>query len=293
MFQNINKLLRGHMSQLVVNPKLVAILTIPLFIVVYLYVLRPADNRAAEILGSAAPADNEDVKEGVDWKTVDLEHDDLPVNIVELRGKVQIQQVTTKPIGGAATFIQLADPPSGVDASGQVVLLLHGAAFSSQTWVDGVPTIATLAAMGHRVIAIDLPGYGKGKGEHVSEKGKYLNEVISQLTPDVKPMVVSPSMSGSFVVPFLAEFPDKISGWVPVAPGTSGPPNGKDFFQKLKVPTMIVYGELDGGGPRSAAVLALIPTSTKPQVLAKAKHPAYLDQPELWHKLLFNFMKLL
>ena len=39
--------------------------------------------------------------------------------------------------------------------------------------------------------------------------------------------------------------------------------------------------------------LKLIPTSTMPQVLPGAKHPAYLDQPDLWHKLLINFIKLI
>ena len=32
----------------------------------------------------------------------------------------------------------------------KVVLLLHGAAFSSQTWIDQVDTMATLAALGNK-----------------------------------------------------------------------------------------------------------------------------------------------
>ena len=48
----------------------------------------------------------------------------------------------------------------------KVVLLLHGAAFSSQTWVARVPTIPTLAALGHTVIAVDLPGYANSDRLH-------------------------------------------------------------------------------------------------------------------------------
>ena len=37
------------------------------------------------------------------------------------------------------------------------VLLLHGQAFSSQTWLE-LGTLNLLAAMGHRAVAIDIPG---------------------------------------------------------------------------------------------------------------------------------------
>ena len=42
--------------------------------------------------------------------------------------------------------------------SGKTVFLLHGQAYSSSTWQSQINTIQTLAALGHRVIAIDLPG---------------------------------------------------------------------------------------------------------------------------------------
>ena len=36
--------------------------------------------------------------------------------------------------------------------------LLHGAAFTSKTWQDSIPTIQTMCALGYRVVAIDIPG---------------------------------------------------------------------------------------------------------------------------------------
>lgn len=39
------------------------------------------------------------------------------------------------------------------------VLLLHGAAFSSETW-QKLGTLQYLSAMGHRAVAIDVPGAG-------------------------------------------------------------------------------------------------------------------------------------
>ena len=57
---------------------------------------------------------------------------------------------------------------------------------------------------------------------------------------------------------------------------------------------MIVYGEKDYGlGRESKKNLEQIPTSTQPQELAEARHPAYLDQPQKWHQFIFNFMKAL
>ena len=44
----------------------------------------------------------------------------------------------------------------------------------------------------------------------VGDKGAYLGAVIDALSPDVPPVLVSPSMSGSFVVPFLADTPEKV-----------------------------------------------------------------------------------
>ena len=38
-----------------------------------------------------------------------------------------------------------------------VVLLLHGQAFTSENWLQ-LGTLSYLAAMGHRAVAIDIPG---------------------------------------------------------------------------------------------------------------------------------------
>ena len=64
----------------------------------------------------------------------------------------------------------------------------------------------------------------------------------------------------------------------------------KSWYLFLK----IVYGEADYGlGRESKKNLEQIPTSAQPQQLDKARHPAYLDQPDKWHQLIYNFMKAL
>ena len=41
------------------------------------------------------------------------------------------------------------------------ILLLHGQAFTSENWVQ-LGTLSYLAAMGHRAVAIDIPGKSTG-----------------------------------------------------------------------------------------------------------------------------------
>ena len=85
---------------------------------------------------------------------------------------------------------------------------------------------------------------------------------------------------------------DRVSGFIPVAPVQTE--RHKDFLAKeLRVPTLIVYGELDKSlGPTSAANLGRAVAATKPFILKGARHPAYLDQPDKWHQLVINFVKI-
>merc|ERR1711915_204728 len=224
----------------------------------------------------------------VDWKNINLKELELPSNVEDLKQKVDIKQQRID-VTGVDLYYQSAQPPTEVAESGKVILLLHGAAFSSQTWVDRVETISTLASLGHRVLAIDLPGFSRSKSRgSVRNKGKFLTDVIETLTPDVKPVVVTPSASGAFISQFLQQYKDKLAGWIPVAPVSIS--SDPAFYHQLDLPTLIVYGEKDSGARRSNNLLAQIPTSTNPQELPRAGHPAYLDQPQLWHQLLFNFL---
>ena len=113
---------------------------------------------------------------------------------------------------------------------------------------------------------MDLPGYGNTKNQ-ADNKGEFLFAFLNAVVgDDVKPVVVTPSMSGSFIIPLLQEHPDRLLGWVPVAPVNTGAPGDK-FYKDLTVPTMIVYGEKDTGlGYKSRDNLVKMPNSTKPQV---------------------------
>jgi len=268
------------------NARILFVCLVICMTVVYLF----SSSRSAHVDASDVSR-RETQMDKVNWKELNLLSKKLPaVNVND----VSIEQKYFD-VHGTETFAQSANPPDNVKKSNKVVLLLHGAAFTSQTWIDKVDTIRTLAALGHRVIAIDLPGYGKTKileRQLAKNKADYLEAVIDTFTPDNFPVVVSPSMSGGFIVPLVIQNPEKVRAWVPVAPVSTS--EGRSVFPNLKIPTMIVYGENDSNlGIRSKADLELIPTSTTAQVLPNAGHPAYLDQPEIWHQLLFNFIESL
>ena len=50
--------------------------------------------------------------------------------------------------------------PASPAAGAVTFLLLHGAAFSSETWRE-LGTLQTLAALGYTAVAVDMPGPGE------------------------------------------------------------------------------------------------------------------------------------
>ena len=74
-------------------------------------------------------------------------------------------------------------------------------------------------------------GYGDSKGE-VKDPAAFL-EGVQDLLKLHNPVIVSPSMSGKFSLPFLVEYPEKVKGFVPVAPVGTG--KFVDKYPSIKV----------------------------------------------------------
>ncbi|RXG73677.1 Protein ABHD14B [Armadillidium vulgare] len=148
------------------------------------------------------------------WKKVNFQEITIPASVGERANDVQIRSNRVN-IMNVDTFYREAHPPPGVESSHQSVLLLHGANFKSLTWVE-LKTINQLAAMGHRVVAVDLPGYGETKST-VGDKGNYLKEFIDRMKLQ-NFIIVSPSMSGGFSIPYIIKNSKDLDGYVPVAP---------------------------------------------------------------------------
>ncbi|XP_069679062.1 putative protein-lysine deacylase ABHD14B isoform X2 [Periplaneta americana] len=225
-----------------------------------------------------------------DWKKVNLYEHEIPKDVNK---KDVIYSTGTINIEGINMFYRKVSPPSNIQPSGQSLLLLHGRNFKSETW-EKLGTLHLMASLGHLVVAVDLPGYGETTAPYSGDRSKFIASIIqSPLLSGSHPVLISPSMSGEYSVMFVGEHSDLISGYIPVAPvATSSVPQG--VLRKIQTPTLIMYGANDNTPMAKEAPknLGVMPNSQE-VVFKNCGHAAYLDEPDLFHKMLYNFMKLL
>jgi len=191
-----------------------------------------------------------------------------------------VSEKTLELSGRTLHYLQ-AGPPDGPP-----VLLLHGARYSSETWRE-LGTLDTLEASGFFVIALDLPGYGRSQRVDV-DREELVVEVLDHLGLD-QVAIVSPSMSGQFSFPVITKAVERVSGFVPVAPG------GIDRYiralRKVNVPTLVIWGENDDIIPlEESTALTVALADSKRVVLRGAGHACYLDAPEEFHAALLEFL---
>lgn len=171
------------------------------------------------------------------------------------------------------------------------VLFLHGKAFNSHTW-EQLGTLQLLSKRGYRAVAVDLPGFGNSapSKEVSTESGRV--ELLEGVLRDLQlqnTVLVSPSLSGSYALPFLMQSHHQLCGFVPIAP-TSTRNYAQERFQAVKTPTLILYGELDHTLAReSLQQLRHLPNHSVVK-LHDAGHACYLHKPEAFHLALLAFL---
>ena len=203
------------------------------------------------------------------------------VLIVGVAGaQTQVEPREMAVVGSTIRYLEAGTPRS------TTTLLLHGARFTSETWRE-LGTIATLADAGHHVIALDLPGYGHSEASRVPQD-QYLSQALEQLWPTSRFVIVSPSMSGGFSLPFVARQPDRVAGYVPIAP--VGINTYRAALERVDVPTLVVWGENDQVIPVSQAGVLAEALHGETLILAGASHPCYLDRPDEFHRAVLEFV---
>uniref|UniRef100_A0A8C6SXC3 Putative protein-lysine deacylase ABHD14B n=1 Tax=Neogobius melanostomus TaxID=47308 RepID=A0A8C6SXC3_9GOBI len=195
---------------------------------------------------------------------------------------------------GSPLFFRQSEPVSGEPKLS--VLLLHGIRFSSENWLK-IGTLEVLAKAGCRCVAIDLPGLGQSKAAESPAPvgqlapGQFLRDVCESL--DLAPVVIiSPSLSGMYSLPFLMQHPSMIRAYIPVAPICTEKFSAEQY-QSVQVPSLIVYGDQDSQlGEVSLNNLKNL-TNHRIIVMKGAGHPCYLDDPDTWHRALIDFISTL
>ncbi|KFU88245.1 Abhydrolase domain-containing protein 14A, partial [Chaetura pelagica] len=137
-----------------------------------------------------------------------------------------------------------------------------------------------------------MPGYGDSPPAEMvaTAQGRValLDHVLQELGMQ-RPVLISPSMSGRFALPFLLTRKDQLAGFVPVAPvGT------KDYtaeqYRQVQTPTLILYGERDTRlGLQALQSLRHLPRHHVAMV-PDAGHACYLDKPQDFHRALLGFL---
>jgi len=179
-------------------------------------------------------------------------------------------------------------------ATAPTVLFLHGASFSSQTWRE-IGTLKLLAERGYGAVAVDLPGYGSR--ERLSGAlEEFLLELIEVLKLN-KPILVSPSMSGGYSLPFVVKYADKLGGFIPIAPVKIR--EYEQGLEGIEMPTLAIWGSNDTAAQslrdrivsiaEADLIVRRMPKAQK-VILANAGHACYMRATDEFHSQLLEFV---
>lgn len=173
------------------------------------------------------------------------------------------------------------------DFSNTPLLFLHGKAFQAETWQE-LGTLQAAIDAGFSILALDLPGFGKSPEADIAPE-KVIKAVMQAAAIETG-IIIGPSMGGKIALEFTLNNPENVAALVLI--GAVGVEENKDRLHKLPSKSLLIWGENDQiSDPANGVLLNREIPGSELVVFQGAKHPCYLEQPELWHRTLLNFAK--
>lgn len=171
--------------------------------------------------------------------------------------------------------------------AGKPLVLLHGWSFNADTWVES--GIFAKLAQRYSVYAVDMPYGIRSKSDKFRaprpEYAVFLRRVLDRLGLGATPLV-GPSASGEVVLWYLArDYPSAAA----VVVGPVG--LTEELLERLrgvKTPILAIWGDRDEISPPSNA--ELLKDVARIVIMKDAGHPAYLDKPEEFVKVVLDFL---
>jgi abhydrolase domain-containing protein 14 len=185
----------------------------------------------------------------------------------------------TLALHGGALHARAAGPEDG-----PLVLLLHGARYTSATWEE-LGTLERLAHAGYHAVALDWPGYGASSAWSAVDAATLLASTCAALGAE-RASFVGASLGGGFALELAAAEPARVAALVAIAPA-----GAKTYAPSAwTLPTLLVWGERDEVlAPDVGRALAGRMDGARFELLPGA-HACYLDEPERFHALLLEFL---
>ncbi|XP_014022926.1 abhydrolase domain-containing protein 14A isoform X3 [Salmo salar] len=139
------------------------------------------------------------------------------------------------------------------------------------------------------------PGFGNSPDSDAVKTDQHRVDLLGRFMEALgvrTAVLLSPSMSGHYSIPFLMKHSAQLHGFIPIAPvGTRS--YTPQQYQGIQTPTLIVFGALDTNlGAQSHKNLMQLPHHSVLK-MEGARHACYMDKPWEFHQALLDFLSKL